>query len=70
MFLLTTANSEFVSMGGREAEMTFGIGEFDYNGAFWHCKNSCNGSSQCKYAGKPNIFTFRCCVWTGIRLHC
>ena len=22
-----TANSEFVSMGGREAEMTFGIGE-------------------------------------------
>ena len=26
-----TANSEFVSMGGREAEMTFGIGEFDYS---------------------------------------
>jgi flagellin-like hook-associated protein FlgL len=26
-----TANSEFVSMGGREAEMTFGIGTFDYS---------------------------------------
>ena len=26
-----TANSEYVSMGGREAEMTFGIGTFDYS---------------------------------------
>ena len=29
-----TANSEYVSMGGREAEMTFGIGEFDYTELF------------------------------------
>ena len=26
-----SANSEFVSMGGRDAEMTFGIGKFDYS---------------------------------------
>ena len=29
-----TAVSEYVSMGGREAEMTFGIGEFDYTELF------------------------------------
>jgi flagellin len=26
-----SANSEFVSMGGRDAEMTFGVGKFDYS---------------------------------------
>ena len=27
-----TAGREYVSMGGRDAEMTFGIGEVDYSG--------------------------------------
>jgi flagellin len=41
-----TANSEFVSMGGREAEMTFGIGEFDYSELF--------GTARTAAAGLPN----------------
>ena len=41
-----TANSEFVSMGGREAEMTFGIGEFDYSELF--------GTARTVAAGLPN----------------
>ena len=28
---VTTAGSEYVSMGGRDSEMTFGIGEVDYS---------------------------------------
>ena len=30
-----TAGSEYVSMGGRNAEMTFGIGEDRLFGSFW-----------------------------------
>ena len=41
-----TANSEFVSMGGREAEMTFGIGEFDYSELY--------GSARTVATGLPN----------------
>ena len=41
-----TANSEFVSMGGREAEMTFGIGEFDYSELF--------GTARTVATGLPN----------------
>jgi flagellin len=44
-----TANSEFVSMGGREAEMTFGIGEFDYSELF--------GDARTVAAGLPNANT-------------
>jgi len=44
-----TANSEFVSMGGREAEMTFGIGEFDYSELF--------GTARTVAAGLPNANT-------------
>ena len=44
-----TANSEFVSMGGREAEMTFGIGEFDYSELF--------GSARTVATGLPNANT-------------
>ena len=28
---VTTAGGEYVSMGGRDSEMTFGIGEVDYS---------------------------------------
>ena len=41
-----TANSEFVSMGGREAEMTFGIGEFDYTELY--------GTARTVATGLPN----------------
>ena len=41
-----TANSEFVSMGGREAEMTFGIGEFDYSELY--------GDARTVETGLPN----------------
>ena len=44
-----TANSEFVSMGGREAEMTFGIGEFDYSELF--------GTARTVDTGLPNANT-------------
>ena len=44
-----TANSEFVSMGGREAEMTFGIGEFDYSELY--------GSARTVATGLPNANT-------------
>jgi flagellin len=44
-----TANSEFVSMGGREAEMTFGIGEFDYSELY--------GDARTVVAGLPNAGT-------------
>ena len=41
-----TAGSEFVSMGGREAEMTFGIGEFDYSELY--------GTARTVATGLPN----------------
>jgi flagellin len=44
-----TANSEYVSMGGREAEMTFGIGEFDYSELY--------GSARTVDTGLPNANT-------------
>ena len=44
-----TANSEFVSMGGREAEMTFGIGEFDYSELY--------GDARTVATGLPNAGT-------------
>ena len=44
-----TAGSEFVSMGGREAEMTFGIGEFDYSELF--------GTARTVATGLPNANT-------------
>jgi flagellin len=44
-----TANSEFVSMGGREAEMTFGIGEFDYSELY--------GDARTVATGLPNANT-------------
>ena len=44
-----TANSEFVSMGGREAEMTFGIGEFDYSELY--------GDARIVNTGLPNAGT-------------
>jgi flagellin len=44
-----TANSEYVSMGGREAEMTFGIGEFDYSELY--------GSARTVASGLPNANT-------------
>ena len=44
-----TANSEFVSMGGREAEMTFGIGEFDYSELY--------GTARTVATGLPNANT-------------
>ena len=33
---VTTANSEYVSMGGRDAEMTFGIGKIKYSNLYLH----------------------------------
>ena len=33
---VTTANSEYVSMGGRDAEMTFGIGKIAYSNLYLH----------------------------------
>ena len=41
-----TAGSEYVSMGGRNAEMTFGIGEIDYSEVF--------GATRTIDAGLPN----------------
>ena len=41
-----TANSEYVSMGGRNAEMTFGIGKIDYSEVF--------GTTRTIDAGLPN----------------
>ena len=41
-----TANSEYVSMGGRNAEMTFGIGKIDYSEVF--------GATRTIDAGLPN----------------
>ena len=43
---VTTANSEYVSMGGRNAEMTFGIGKIDYSEVF--------GATRTIDAGLPN----------------
>ena len=65
-----TANSEFVSMGGREAEMTFGIGEFDYSELFGSARTVDTGLPNANATGELNILTFRCCVWTGVGLHC
>ena len=31
---VTTAGSEYVSLGGRDAEMTFGIGDIDYSALY------------------------------------
>ena len=33
---VTTAGSEYVSMGGRDAEMTFGIGRIAYTNLYLH----------------------------------
>ena len=33
---VTTAGSEYVSMGGRDAEMTFGIGKIAYSNLYLH----------------------------------
>ena len=33
---VTTAGSEYVSMGGRDAEMTFGIGKIAYSNLYIH----------------------------------
>ena len=41
-----TAGSEYVSMGGRNAEMTFGIGKMDYSAVF--------GATRTIDAGLPN----------------
>ena len=41
-----SANSEFVSMGGRDAEMTFGVGKFDYSELY--------GPARTVQAGIPN----------------
>jgi flagellin len=38
-----TANSEYVSMGGRNAEMTFGIGKIDYSEVFGATRTIDNG---------------------------
>lgn len=43
---VTTANSEYVSMGGRNSEMQFGIGTIDYSTLF--------GSTARTIAGGPN----------------
>ena len=43
---VTTAGSEFVSLGGRDAEMTFGIGEITYTELF--------GSATRTISGGPN----------------
>ena len=44
-----SANSEFVSMGGRDAEMTFGVGKFDYSELY--------GTARTVPAGLPNAGT-------------
>ena len=44
-----SANSEFVSMGGRDAEMTFGVGKFDYSELY--------GAARTVPAGLPNAGT-------------
>ena len=44
---VTTAGSEYVSMGGRDSEMTFGIGEVDY--AELH-----DADNEITIAGGPN----------------
>ena len=44
-----SANSEFVSMGGRDAEMTFGVGKFDYSELY--------GPARTVPAGLPNAGT-------------
>jgi flagellin len=41
-----TADSEFVSLGGRDAEMTFGVGKFDYSELY--------GTARTVEAGLPN----------------
>ena len=57
-------------MGGREAEMTFGIGEFDYSELFGDARTVATGLPNAGATGKLNILTFRCCIWTGARLCC
>ena len=36
---VTTAGSEYVSMGGRDAEMTFGIGKIAYSNLYLHMQS-------------------------------
>ena len=44
---VTTAGSEYVSMGGRDAEMTFGIGKIDYSALYTTARTISN-------SGGPN----------------
>ena len=53
-----TANSEYVSMGGREAEMTFGIGEFDYTELFGDAREVDTAGDGLPNAGATVNLTF------------
>ena len=53
-----TANSEYVSMGGREAEMTFGIGEFDYSELFGTAREVDTAGDGLPNAGATVNLTF------------
>ena len=53
-----TANSEYVSMGGREAEMTFGIGEFDYTELFGAAREVDTAGDGLPNAGTTVNLTF------------
>ena len=53
-----TANSEYVSMGGREAEMTFGIGEFDYTELFGDAREVDTAGDGLPNAGTTVNLTF------------
>ena len=53
-----TANSEYVSMGGREAEMTFGIGEFDYTELYGSAREVDTAGDGLPNAGTTVNLTF------------
>ena len=53
-----TANSEYVSMGGREAEMTFGIGEFDYTELYGSAREVDTAGDGLPNAGATVNLTF------------
>ena len=53
-----TANSEYVSMGGREAEMTFGIGEFDYSELYGSAREVDTAGDGLPNAGATVNLTF------------
>ena len=58
---VTTAGSEYVSMGGRDAEMTFGIGKIAYSNLYLH-----NYTTYATEAGAGSLSSLASALTTGL----